>query len=330
MRGVNRLQFFRRAFPSANMVLVRGRRPVLVDSGFGSDLPETERLLREAGAPPERLALIVNTHYHCDHVGGNSGLQRRYGLPVAAHRRDADLIARRDREAGAAEWLDQPIEPYRVDRALAAGEEIDADGVTLQVLPAPGHTLGQIALYAPDERTLICGDALHGDDVGWINPFREGDDALQRALGTLDRLAGLPLRRAYSGHGPAIADPAAAIDAARRRYTGWLAAPDKPAWHACKRIFAYALMLRDGLPAAEVAPYLLGRAWFRDYSRRPFAVEPAAFVAPLLAEMLRSGAAGWRDGRLVALAPHTPPPPGWPPGPARPKDWPDPAGATDR
>ena len=103
--------FFERAYPSANMVLVKGERPVAVDPGYGSDLAETERLLRGTGTRPEDLALIVNSHYHCDHAGGNSGLQRRYGTPVAAHRWEADLVNRRDREACGAEWLDQPVEP---------------------------------------------------------------------------------------------------------------------------------------------------------------------------------------------------------------------------
>lgn len=62
------LHFFERMYPSANMVLVRGDHPVLVDTGFGSDFPETERLLKDAGVPPQQLSLIVNTHYHCDHV----------------------------------------------------------------------------------------------------------------------------------------------------------------------------------------------------------------------------------------------------------------------
>ncbi len=92
------LTFFKREYPSANMVLIRGRRPVLVDTGFGSGLPATEKLLREAGVPPEDLCLIVNTHYHSDHVGGNSGLQHRYGIPIATYRWDANLVNRRDRE----------------------------------------------------------------------------------------------------------------------------------------------------------------------------------------------------------------------------------------
>ncbi len=315
------LVFLQRTYPSANSVLVRTAHPVLFDTGFGSDFSATERLVREAGVAPEDLTLIVNSHYHSDHVGGNHGFQR-YGVPIAAHRWEAALVNRRDREACTADWLDQPVEPYRVDVSLSDLDEIDAGGVTLRVLHTPGHSQGHLSLYAPDDGVLIVGDVFHGDDVAWINPFREGVTSLDRALETLDRLARLPLRYACSGHGAAMTDPLAAIDAARRRYEGWLTRLESVAWHGAKRIFAFHLMLKDGLAEADVAPYLQGCPWFQDYSRHVFGLAPADFVAPFLAEMQRSGAAEWRAGRLVALTPYIPPPPGWPAGPYRPQDWP--------
>lgn len=304
------------------MALIRGQRPVLIDPGFGSDLPQTERLLQEAGVPPQQLHLIVNTHYHTDHVGGNSGLQQRYNVPIAAHRWEAALINQRDWEACSAEWLNQPIEPYIVNQALSEGDEIDTGDVVLTVMHTPGHTLGHIALYEPKEQILICGDIVHRDDVSWINPFREGAGAMQRLMETLERVAQLPLRLIFSGHGPILEKPLASVDAARRRYEKWLADPEKLAWHACKRIFSYTLMIHNGLPAQEIRPYLLQRAWFRDYTTSIFRCDPADFVQPFLDEMLRSGAAGWQDGRLMAFTPHTPPRAHWYSGPVRPKDWP--------
>jgi len=318
------LRFFRRTFPSANMVLVRGEQPVLVDTGFGSDLAETEQLLRAAGVPPERLSLIVNTHYHSDHSGGNHGLQRRYGLPIAAHHWEAAMVNGRDRDACSGEWLLQPVQAYRVDRLLAEGDRIDAGGPVLEVVHTPGHTLGHIALWAPEERVLIAGDTVHGDDLAWINPFQEGMGALQRALQTLDRLAALPVAWACSGHGPAVGENlSTAIDSARRRVEKFLAAPEKMAWHGIKRIFSYALMLSDGLPEAGVRPYLLSCPWLHDYSRHVFRVEPADFVELVLAEMLRSDAATWKNGRLLATAPYTAPAPGWLDSPGRPAQWED-------
>jgi hydroxyacylglutathione hydrolase len=317
------LHFFQRPFPSANMLLIRGERPLLVDTGFGSDTDETEQLIRAAGIPPQRLALIVNTHYHSDHVGGNHWLQMRYGVPIASHRWEAALINHRDPEAGSARWLDQPIAPYHVDRALSEGEEIDVGGVMLQVLHTPGHTLGHLALYEPAEQVLIAGDTVHAEDLGWIGCFREGVGALERAIETVERLLRLRVRFAFSGHGPAHQDFPKAARTALRRYEQWVHAPEKMAWHACKRIFAYRLMLANGLPEAEVGPYLRHCQWFGDYSRGMFGQDPETFLQPFLEEMVRSGAAAWREGRLVALAPHQPPsaiwlaeqlPPGyWPP-----------------
>ncbi len=314
---------FERTFPSANMVLVRGETPVLIDTGFGSDVAETEALLRRAGVPPEDLSLIVNTHYHCDHVGGNHALQTRYGVPIAAHRWEASLVNRRDAEACGAVWLRQPVEPYRVDRLLTEGDTVDAGGVTLRVLHTPGHTLGHVSLFEPETRVLILGDAVHGDDAAWLNPFREGVGALERAMETLEKLLELDVRWALSGHGAAITEPKKAFERALRRYEAWLIEPERLAWHGVKRIFAYALMLERGLTEEELEPYLFVSPWFYDYSRYAFELTPAAFVTPLLAEMLRSKAAFWRAGKLLAAAPHRPPPPHWSPAHHTPRSWPE-------
>jgi hydroxyacylglutathione hydrolase len=164
------------------MVVIAGDEPVLVDTGYGSDLARTEELLAESGIGPADLSLLVNTHHHSDHVGGNAGLQGAHGAPVAAHRWEAQMVNRRDPEACSARWLDQPVEPYRVDVPLSEGDQIDAGGVRLEVLHTPGHTLGHLSLWEPEERVLILGDAAHADDVAWINPYREGEGAIGRAM----------------------------------------------------------------------------------------------------------------------------------------------------
>lgn len=314
------LHLFVRPFPSANMALLATRRPLLIDAGFGSDAGATLELLRAAGVPPERLSLLINTHYHCDHVGGNYALQSTYGVPIGASAHDAELINRRDPAACAAEWLDQPIEPYRIDRPLADGELIEVGEATVQVIAAPGHTRGQLVYYLPEQQILFAGDTVHGDDIAWINPFLEGVEAIERAMATIERLRALPLRLVLSGHGPPYSEPQAVFAAALERYRRWRAEPQRIVWHACKRIFAYHLMLCGGMRAAEIPPYLCSRAWFVDYCSI-LGATPQATVEPFLDEMLRSGAAGRVDGQLIALAPFTPPA-GWQPFRPRLRDWP--------
>ena len=312
---------FERLYPSANAVLLLGPMPVLVDPGFGSDVSALEAWLVHHGVSPHALTLIVNTHYHSDHVGANHALQERYGLPVAAHAEEAALVNQRDASACAAEWLRQPVESYVVDRSLGDGDVIDTGATTWRVLHTPGHTRGHISLFDEHRKVLIVGDAVHADDIGWLNPALEGDDVLDRSIDTLTRLRALNSRAAVSGHGPMMLDPSTAIDAGRRRLERWRTNPEACAWHAAKRIFAYALMIEGGLHADDVDSYLSASPWVRSFAAAPFRVSQAEFCTALMTEMLRSGAAQWQAEHLVATALHTPTNPSWPRSPTLPSRW---------
>ncbi|HEY4216791.1 MAG TPA: MBL fold metallo-hydrolase [Gemmatimonadaceae bacterium] len=313
--------FFERPYPSANAILLHGPASVLVDPGFGSDIIDLETWLTNGGVPPDQLALVVNTHYHSDHVGGNHVLQQQYGVAVAAHAHDADMINRRDPNACAAEWLRQPVESYTVDRSLTEGDTIDTGAAVWQVLHTPGHTVGHISLFEPTSGVLIVGDAVHAADVGWLNPVLEGAHSLTRSLETIERLQALEPRLALSGHGAAIVDPASAFRTGRGRFERWLSDPEGMAWHAAKRILAYALMIEGGMDADDVAPYLEASQWVHDFAKSPFATTPANFAELLLQELLRSRGARWESDRLVATAPHTPTDPSWPRSAVSPSDW---------
>lgn len=297
----NEVCFIERMFPSANMVIVGGSKPILIDTGFRSEISLTESLILANGCFPESIQLIINTHYHSDHVGANSFFQNKYGTQIATHRWEAGLINNNDKEAWCARWLDQPVEPYSVDCLLSDGDEVDGG---IKVLHTPGHTLGHLCLFLPDTQALICGDLLSKNDVGWFNIFREGSASLEMAIDSLGNVAKLPLKYIYPGHGPVLADPLTTIDQARFRLEKWQKKPEKVAWHACKRIFVYALMIRDGLPESEIADYLMHCQWYRDISTNLFDIEPIDFIQPLLDEMLRSNAAQWRNGRLISNTPY--------------------------
>jgi len=314
------VSFLQRAYPSANVVLLHGRRPVLVDTGFGADSEGLLRWLASQGAA--KLSLVVNTHSHCDHSGGNHALQALYGTPIAAQADEAAAVNRRDPDACRADWLRQPTEPYQVDHLLRDGDPVSTGEAAWQVVATPGHTAGHISLHSSEHGILVLGDAMHDADVGWLNLYREGGDSLERAAESIERLATLPAHIGYSGHGPAINDLPAAFARARQRLHSWREQPERIAWHACKRIFSHGLMLTDGLEDSAIAGALLDAPWFRDHATLAFGMTPKAFVPRLITEMVRSGAADWRAGRLVATAPHRVPPAGWARAPTAPAAWP--------
>jgi glyoxylase-like metal-dependent hydrolase (beta-lactamase superfamily II) len=265
--------------------------------------------------------LVINTHWHSDHVGGNYRLQSEFHVSIAADRRDAAAVNACDPQACLAAWLDQPIEPYRVDQPLGAGDRLFAGNAEWQVIASPGHTPNHLSLFQPGQGILIVGDALHDDDVGWINLALDGPQALDDALRTVDMLAALPVRFAFSGHGPAITEPAAAFARARGRYEKMRADPARTAWHGMKRIFAYALMIFDGLPVAEIDAYLLQCAWLVDHAKIVLGTDPEALVRDLLREMRRIGAIIERDGKLYPTTAYRRPAPGWRRQPGFPEEW---------
>jgi hydroxyacylglutathione hydrolase len=309
------VRFFERPYPNANAILLQGPRPVLVDPGAGHDVPALLAWLD--GAAP---AWIVNTHWHTDHSGANYAMQAR-GIPIAASAPEADAVNARAPDACRARWLDQLIEPYEVARALHPGDVVETGASRWQVIALPGHTAMQIGLWCADDRVLVAGDALHDADLGWLD-LDADPAALDQAEATVGLIDALAPRLVLSGHGPAIADPPAAIERARRRLAAWRQKPDRIAWHACKRIFTHGLMLEGGVARDRLLPLLLASQWLQDHAHRAFGLAPEAFAPLLLNEMLRSGAALWQADRLLPGGDYVAVGAGWPAGPGGVADWP--------
>ncbi|WP_158591585.1 MBL fold metallo-hydrolase [Deinococcus cavernae] len=316
----NRISFFERPYPDANSVLIHGKRPTLVDTGFGSGVHELESWLTAQGVCAARLALIVNTHHHTDHVGGNHHLQTHHGTPIAAHPWEGRAVNRRDPEACLGRWLTQPVQAYHVTQFLRDGDTLNAGDSTWHVLHTPGHSLGHIVLHR--EGVGITGDALMTGDIGWLNFHRDGLNSAERALESLDRLAALNLEVAYPGHGPVITDVPSTINAARTRTEKMLRNPMKAAWHGTKRIFAFALMSEGPMTEQDLHAYQARNPWITDYARDVFHVTPTEFFTQLLGEMTRSGAARWEGDHLIITGPYRQATPGWARTPTNVSDWP--------
>ena len=290
-----------RPFPDVNLLFLPGRNPVLVDSGFVGHAGQTADWVH---ARTGRLALVVNTHWHSDHVGGNGLLQAK-GAGIAAAVPDADAVARRDPGCCQAEYLDQPVAPYTVDQPLRNGQVMQLGEAEWQVIATPGHTQGHLCLWQPGERLLVVGDALSDYDVGWVCAALDGPAAAATALSSLQRLAALSPRVLLPAHGPVPADTASALTAALRRAQRLVDDPDRAVWYGARRIFAYALMIRGGIPTTRVEQYLNQRAWLTDAARL-LNRAPDVLAAELVDSMLRGGSLVIREGRVYAAAEHAP------------------------
>lgn len=142
---------------------------VVVDPG--DDRP-VEQALQEQGL---RLAAILVTHHHADHVGGVAALASRHGAAVFGP---------------AAESI--PRVEHRLDHGGKAS--LGHLGLEFTVIAVPGHTLGHIAYTG--HGALFCGDTLFSGGCGRLF---EGTPA--QMLESLDLLAALPdPTRVYCAH----------------------------------------------------------------------------------------------------------------------------------
>ena len=84
---------------------------------------------------------------------------------------------------------------------MAAGDAVRCGRWSFEVVPAPGHTVGQCVLWEPARRVAFLGDAVLFLCSTCIGFWDEGEDPIGAQLATLDRLAALGVEHAFMGHG---------------------------------------------------------------------------------------------------------------------------------
>jgi glyoxylase-like metal-dependent hydrolase (beta-lactamase superfamily II) len=144
----------------------------LIDTLYDADGALIVRAIERMGRKLSDLKNIIITHGHRSHVGGLAALKKLTGAKVWAHEWEADIIAG-DRKSQGGSFLPKwPLRVYKLQLGLALGIddhapcEVDAflkegDSVgPLQILHAPGHSPGHLAMYWKQRSALFAGDAL--------------------------------------------------------------------------------------------------------------------------------------------------------------------------
>lgn len=131
------------------------------------DTPDAEAILAQLATLGWKLDLILNTHWHPDHAGGNAAIKAATGATVV----------------GPAEV--ERLSP--VDRKVAGGDSVDLGETRFAVIESGGHTLGHIAFYDAVGGVAFVGDTLFALGCGRLF---EGTPA--QMWDSLSRLTALP------------------------------------------------------------------------------------------------------------------------------------------
>jgi len=157
---------------------------------------EGEAVLAYLQARQLKLAAIINTHGHADHIAGNQWFREQTGAPVWIHAADAAYLT--DPALNLSSMvMGEGMKSPEAERLLKDGDQIALGTAFLTVIHTPGHTPGSICLLGPG--VLFSGDTLFRSSVG-RSDFPGGDARVLRE--SLQKLKELPpATRIYPGHG---------------------------------------------------------------------------------------------------------------------------------
>lgn len=160
--------------------LIRGdKRCILIEPGISTTAREVIDQMTSIHMEPSRIDLLCITHPHADHVTGAPVLKEMLPQLVVASSVEAQRLLKKNKVQDSFIQDDHDISVQLrhfnaigdhehdtihwdglVGEIIHPGESIDLGGISLKIIDAPGHCIGGLAFYLPQEKALFCSDYL--------------------------------------------------------------------------------------------------------------------------------------------------------------------------
>lgn len=144
-----------------------------------------------------RVAGILLTHGHFDHIWGCGRLRELSGARVYAYEQEKTVCEDAGNNVSTQAGRTCTVQP---DEYLTDGQEVTIAGMTCKLLATPGHTIGSCCYYFEQDGILISGDTLFQESVGRTDLPTGSMSTLVRSI--KEKLMSLPDDvDVYPGHG---------------------------------------------------------------------------------------------------------------------------------
>ena len=293
------LFFIERGYLNANHFVYRSKNSVLIDTAYIADFDETRRRINNLDIKLADISLIISTHSHCDHIGGNKSIQDESGCDIAIHKIGKHFIDTRDGWATWWKYFNQEAEFFTVTRALDDGDIIDIGPHRFQIIYTPGHASDGIVLYNPKEKLLISSDTLWENDMPAMTLRIEGSTALFRMQESLERIKSLEVRMVYPGHGRPFTTVKEAIANSQKKIRNYLKNRELIGWDVLKKITIYTLMTHKGFNQDLFFDYLMRTHWFKETIEFYFNSNYRDMYDEVMGDFLRRGIVRSENSELV-------------------------------
>jgi glyoxylase-like metal-dependent hydrolase (beta-lactamase superfamily II) len=297
------ITLFERGWLSSNNILIDSAEgSALIDSGYVTHSAQTLALLDDA-LEGENLDVLVNTHLHSDHCGGNAALQKAYpGMTTFIPPGLSEHVRTWNAQALTYAPTGQSCPQFGFDAVLVPDTEIRLGGMQWQIHAAPGHDPHSVVLFEPESRLLISADALWERGFGVVFPELEGVDAFEAVGKTIDLIESLKPLMVIPGHGPAFSEVAPAIAVARERLAGFVNNPGKHINYAAKVLVKFRLLEVQSVKLSTLVAWAQATPYFAMIHATHFVDRAfSEWVGSLVNDLVRSGAASV-DGAIVRNA----------------------------
>ena len=111
-----------------------------------------------------KVAAILLTHAHGDHIGALEEVRQATKAPVYISAKDAPALA--DPDANLIRWLGMDVQIGKPEHLLEDDEIIEVAGFKFKCLLTPGHTPGGMCFYNEENKLAFSGDTIFCESIG--------------------------------------------------------------------------------------------------------------------------------------------------------------------